>query len=61
MGLLNVIQKKKDDQQLSAEDLKFLLVKMRIATYTGEEFEQFYKVWLKISKALEQIENKKGA
>jgi hypothetical protein len=61
MGLLNVIQKKKDDQQLTAEDLKFLLVKMRIATYTGDEFEQFYKVWLKISKALEQIENKKGA
>jgi len=25
MGLLNVIQKKKDDQQLTAEDLKFLL------------------------------------
>ena len=61
MGILNVIQKKKDDGQLSASDLKFLLSKMRIATYTGEEFEQFYSVWLKLTKSLEQIENKKGA
>jgi len=61
MGILNVIQKKKEDQQLTAEDLKFLLSKMRIATYTGQEFEHFYQVWLKLSKALEQLENKKGA
>jgi len=61
MGILNVIQKKKDNQQLNASDLKFLLTKMRNATYTGDEFEQFYSVWLKISNSLEQIEGKKGA
>tara|TARA_Y100001972_G_scaffold67807_1_gene82673 strand:- start:1249 stop:1434 length:186 start_codon:yes stop_codon:yes gene_type:complete len=61
MGILSVIQKKKDDGQLSASDLKFLLSKMRIATYTGEEFEQFYQIWLKLTKALEQLEDKKGA
>ena len=61
MGILSVIQKKKDDGQLSASDLKFLLSKMRIATYTGEEFEQFYQIWLKLTKALEQLEGKKGA
>ena len=61
MGILNVIQKKKDNQQLTAKDIKFLLSKMRIATYTGEEFEHFYQVWLKLTNALEEEENKKGA
>ena len=61
MGILNVIQKKKDDKQLSAEDIKFLLSKMRIATYRGEEFEQFYQVWLKLTTSLEGMEGKKGA
>lgn len=41
---------------LTAEDFKFLLSKLRTATYTGHEFETFYLVWVKLSKALEKLE-----
>ena len=51
MGILT--KQKKKDHTLSSEDLKFLLRKMRIATYTGEEFEQFYQVWVKLTETLE--------
>lgn len=59
MGILT--RHKKPDHELSIEDIKFLLTKMRIATYTGEEFEHFYQVWLKLTETLEQLEKKKGA
>lgn len=58
MGLLDKIkpQVKLEGEQLSAEELKFMLSKMRTATYTGHEFEMFYNVWVKITKQLEQLE-----
>lgn len=41
---------------LTADELKFILTKLRTATYTGNEFETFYLVWVKLSKALEKLE-----
>lgn len=59
MGLLDKIkpqQKQEDAEGLTAEELKFLLSKLRTATYTGHEFEMFYNIWVKISKELENLE-----
>ena len=36
--------------------VKFLLLKLRSATYTGHEFETFYNIWVKVSKELEKLE-----
>ena len=41
---------------LTADELKFVLTKLRTATYTGNEFETFYLIWVKLSKALEKLE-----
>jgi hypothetical protein len=59
MGLLDKIkpqQKQEEVENLTAEELKFLLSKLRTATYTGHEFEMFYNIWVKISKELENLE-----
>lgn len=59
MGLIDKIrpqQKQEEVEGLTAEELKFLLLKLRTATYTGHEFETFYTVWVKISKELENLE-----
>lgn len=59
MGLLDKIkpqQKQEEVDGLTAEELKFLLSKLRTATYTGHEFEMFYNIWVKISKELEILE-----
>jgi hypothetical protein len=59
MGLLDKIKPQERQEQvegLTAEELKFLLLKLRTATYTGHEFETFYNIWVKISKELENLE-----
>lgn len=58
MGLIDRIkpQQKTESEGLSIEELKFLLSKLRTATYTGNEFEMFYNIWVKISKELENLE-----
>lgn len=59
MGLIDKIkpqQKQEEVENLTAEELKFLLSKLRTATYTGHEFEMFYNIWVKISKELENLE-----
>lgn len=38
---------------LTKEDLEFILLKLRSATYRGEEFETFYSVWMKILTEIE--------
>jgi len=60
MGLIDKINplKQKEVESFTAEELKFLLTKLRTATYTGHEFEAFYKVWVKISTELESLEKK---
>ncbi len=59
MGLIDKIrpqQKQEEVEGLTAEELKFLLLKLRAATYTGHEFETFYNVWIKITQELEKLE-----
>ena len=59
MGLIDKIrpqQKQEEVEGLTVEELKFLLSKLRTATYTGHEFETFYNVWVKITQELEKLE-----
>ncbi len=59
MGLLDKITpspKQEEVQGFTAEECKFLLSKLRSATYTGHEFETFYNIWVKVSKELEKLE-----
>jgi len=58
MGLLDRIIPTQVEEVTSftAEELKFLLLKLRCATYTGHEFETFYNIWVKVSKELEKLE-----
>lgn len=60
MGLIDKINppKPKEVESFTTEELRFLLSKLRTATYTGHEFETFYKVWVKISTELENQEKK---
>lgn len=59
MGLLDKItpsSKQEEVNSFTAEEYKFLLSKLRTATYTGHEFETFYNIWVKITKELEKLE-----
>lgn len=59
MGLLDKINsqpKQGESDGFTAEEYKFLLSKLRSATYTGHEFETFYNIWVKVSKELEKLE-----
>jgi hypothetical protein len=56
MGLLDKVSKdtkKKDIVSLTKQDCEFLLLKLRSAQYTGDEFEQFYTVFKKITEIIE--------
>lgn len=35
--------------QLTEQEINFILSKLRQANYTGAEFEMFHNVWMKIS------------
>lgn len=54
MGLLD--KKKKAVDKLTAEEVKFVLEKLKSANYTGHEFEQFYQVWVKLVTNLKVLE-----
>ena len=59
MGLIDKIipqQKQQEVESFTPEELRFLLSKLRSATYTGHEFETFYNVWVKITQELEKLE-----
>ena len=59
MGLIDKIrpqQRQEEVEGLTAEELKFLLSKLRTATYTGHEFETFYNIWVKVTQELEKLE-----
>jgi len=60
MGLIDKINppKPKEVESFTVEELKFLLTKLRTATYTGHEFETFYNIWVKISNELTNLEKK---
>lgn len=57
MGLVNRQKESKSGEtslDLSPEELNFLLQKMRSAKYTGDEFEMFYTIWVKLSDQLKK-------
>ena len=59
MGLLdkmNLSPKQEEVSGFTAEECKFLLSKLRSATYTGHEFETFYNIWVKVTQELEKLE-----
>ncbi len=45
---------KKGDENLTPQELEFIMKKMRSATYVGDEFEIFYTVFVKLTKELQQ-------
>ena len=56
MGLIDKVKKdskKEDVVSLTKQDCEFLLLKLRSAQYTGDEFEQFYTVFKKITEIIE--------
>lgn len=59
MGLLDKINPQPKQEEVSsftAEECRFLLLKLRSASYIGHEFETFYNIWVKVSKELERLE-----
>lgn len=59
--VMGIIQKQQNNEQsfknpieLNEEELKFILTKLRMATYKGDEFEMFYNVWVKLTNKLEK-------
>jgi hypothetical protein len=44
MGIINK-QKSRALDNLERKDVEFILNKLRTATYTGNEFEHFYRVY----------------
>jgi len=55
MGLINKVVKKVNEEELTKEDIQFILNKMRSANYKGEEFEQFFHVFKKLSDHLKTL------
>jgi len=52
MGLVEKVQaqeKKTSVTKLTDKEIDFVLNKLRTATFLGEEFEQFYNVWVKLT------------
>ena len=56
MGLLDKTRpsQKSGSIELSKEELKFILAKLRTAEYKGTEFEMFYNVYTKVQDRLDQ-------
>ena len=40
---------------LTAQELDFILKKLRSADYKGHEFETFFKIWTKVSSILQSL------
>lgn len=56
MGILDKSVRNKTPQtELTKEELEFILLKLRKSTYIGDEFEMFYKVWVKLVNKTETI------
>lgn len=56
MGLLDkgTSMNKKEVENLTPQELEFIMKKMRSATYIGDEFETFYTIFVKLTKELQQ-------
>jgi len=57
MGLLDKARgkSKSTSQELSKEEIVFILAKLRTADYKGNEFEKFYNVYTKLQDTLDNI------
>ncbi len=56
MGLLDKVRTKSvEETDLTKEEAEFILLKLRSATYVGEEFETFYKVFQKVGQYIKAI------
>jgi len=42
---------------LNEKEIKFIMTKLKSASYLGQEFETFYAVWVKLTALIENIEN----
>jgi hypothetical protein len=56
MGLVDRVQAQKPPSSsapkaaLTDKEVDFILNKLRTATFLGEEFEQFYNIWVKLTE-----------
>lgn len=53
MGLVEKVQAQQKaplKTQLTSKEIDFILNKLRTATFLGEEFEQFYNIWVKLTE-----------
>lgn len=57
MGLIERVKVKEKNPEFTKHELEFLLVKMRSATYKGDEFETFYNVWVKIVEQIDKLKD----
>lgn len=56
MGLVDKVKpKQKEEEGLTREESEFILAKLRLATYKGEEFEMFYTVFRKIGEHIKTL------
>lgn len=46
--------KSKKNNELTKKEIQFLLSKMKTAQFIGAEFEQFFSIFTKLSKQLEE-------
>jgi len=57
MGIVEKVQEQQNKNKptkLTNKEIDFVLTKLRMATYLGEEFEQFYNVWVKLTELKEK-------
>lgn len=55
MGLIDKVKENRiKEVDLTIQDCEFLLAKLRSASYKGDEFEQFYIVFKKITEIIEK-------
>lgn len=53
MGLVEKVQAQQKaplKTELTDKEIDFILNKLRSATFLGEEFEQFYNIWVKLTE-----------
>jgi len=56
MGLVDKVRSsKKEEEGLTKQESEFILAKLRLATYKGEEFEMFYTVFKKIGEHIKTL------
>ena len=59
MGLADKVRGKKNTHNFTIKECEFLLAKLRSADYKGDEFEQFYVVFKKVTDIIEDLKEKK--